>query len=426
MSRSPSLGALDRAPLLSRHGYLFTAALPPDERRQLHERGAVLVPFLGRKTLIVGGSKGVEFFYDESLLERHKAVPAPVATSLFGPGAIHALDDEAHRHRKTLFLESLTQSALDRLLVIAERRWRDELSHAQARGQLHVFDSSVTVFGSSIIEWAGVHEPESQLRQHAQWMADIVHGFGVVGPAYLKAVRARKKCDAWAKELIRHERSHGSSFEDSWLARVASFADADGQPLDERTAAVELLNVLRPTVAVSWLASFAALALVEHPDWRHRIREEPGAPYGSAAQAFAHEVRRYYPFVPVLAARTRTDTEFVGLSLPAGHRVLLDVHGTDHGAEWRDPWSFDPSRFESTDPCALTHFVPQGGGPRETGHRCPGEGLANGLLALTVTLLARLPLLELPHQDSGFTLRRMPTRPASGPRLLTTTRGSDY
>lgn len=419
-------GAADRAPLLPRHGYLFTAALPADERRQLHERGAVLVRFLGRQTLIVGGSRGVEFFYDESHLERHRAVPAPVATSLFGPGAIHALDDAAHRHRKTLFLEALTQPALDRLLDIAERRWRDELERSRSRGHLQVFDTAVAVFGSSIIEWAGIQEPEPQLREHARWMADIVNGFGVIGPAYLKAVRARRKCDAWAKELVRHERRHGSAPRESWLARVASFVDGDGQPLDERTAAVELLNILRPTVAVSWLASFAALALVEHPDWRRRIAEETDAPHGKVAEAFAHEVRRYYPFVPVLAARARVDTEFAGLSLPAGHRVLLDVHGTDHGAEWENPWSFDPSRFEATDPCEVTHFVPQGGGPRETGHRCPGEGVANGLLALTVSLLARLPALELPHQDRSFTLRRMPTRPASGTRLLITTQGPAY
>jgi fatty-acid peroxygenase len=414
--RLPRPSGFDRAPLLARHGYLFTAALHEAERRRLHERGGVLVPFLGRSILVVRGSEAVEFFYDESRLERHRAVPAPVATSLFGAGAIHSLDDEAHRHRKLLFLGALSQPELDRLLAIAARRWQLELPEEPSGGELQVFPSAVTAFGSSIIEWAGIEEPEQEMRQHAQSMADIVDGFGVIGPAYLAAVRARRKLDAWATGLIRRERSSGSRFGECWLSRVARFVDLDGQPLDERTAAVELLNILRPTVAVSWLASFAAVALVEHPEWRDRIREEGGTA-GRCAAAFAHEVRRYYPFVPVLAARARVDTEFAGCSLPAGHRVLLDVHGTDHGAEWQDPWSFDPSRFLDTDPCEVAHFVPQGGGPRETGHRCPGEGVANGLLALTVSLLAARDRLDLPLQDRDFSMRRMPTRPASGTRV---------
>ena len=51
------------------------------------------------------------------------------------------------------------------------------------------------------------------------------------------------------------------------------FARAD--QLDARSAGVELLNVLRPTVAVSWLGSFAALALAATPgEHRARLRED--------------------------------------------------------------------------------------------------------------------------------------------------------
>src|SRR5436190_3853030 len=117
MSRYPFPSRLlDRSVLLARHGYLFTAALTEDERRQLYEDGAVAVPFLGRSALVVTGDDGVSLFYDEERVERHKAVPAPVATSLFGPGAIHALDDHAHRHRRTLFRHALGEAELDRLV----------------------------------------------------------------------------------------------------------------------------------------------------------------------------------------------------------------------------------------------------------------------------------------------------------------------
>jgi fatty-acid peroxygenase len=408
---------MDRSLLLARHGYLFTAALDEPERRRLHETDAVTIPFLGRRTLLVSGDAGVRLFYDETQIMRHRAVPAPIATSLFGPGAIHGMDDVPHRHRKRLFLEALRQEELDRLTVIARRRWRRELDQWRAAGAGEVYAAAVVAFGSSIIEWAGIDESESAKAEHARWLADIVDGFGVIGPAYVKAALARRRCDRWAARLISQARTDGSAPAGSWLDQVASFVDENGRPLPERTAAVELLNILRPTVAVSWLAAFAALALQEHPDWRARLRSTEAAEQQALADAFAHEVRRYYPFVPVLAGRARQDIEFAGQRLARGQRVLLDVYGTNHGAEWEDPWSFDPGRFLDVDPCDVTHFIPQGGGPRETGHRCPGEGVSNALVAVAASELAGLTPIELPVQDLEYSMRRMPTRPRSGVRL---------
>ena len=50
-------------------------------------------------------------------------------------------------------------------------------------------------------------------------------------------------------------------------------------------------------------------------------------------------------------------------------------------------------------------------------HRCPGEDRANALPAVAVSELAQLESLELPSQDLQCSMRRMPTRPASGVRI---------
>lgn len=47
---------------------------------------------------------------------------------------------------------------------------------------------------------------------------------------------------------------------DRTLQHLSSFRDADGAQLDARPAAVELLNVLRPTVAVAELGRFYPMA----------------------------------------------------------------------------------------------------------------------------------------------------------------------
>jgi fatty-acid peroxygenase len=124
------------------------------------------------------------------------------------------------------------------------------------------------------------------------------------------------------------------------LRVIAYHRDPSGDLIDVRTATTELHNVLRPNVAVSWFVSFAALALYRHPQW---LRDGDG----SLLRAFAHEVRRrLFPFVPVLAARTRHDLDWDEHHLPAGGHVVLDVHGTNHDPRyWPNPDTFDPDRF---------------------------------------------------------------------------------
>jgi fatty-acid peroxygenase len=142
--------------------------------------------------------------------------------------------------------------------------------------------------------------------------------------------------------------------------------------LDARTAAVELGNVIRPTIAVSWLGAFAGLALSsvdDQPWWRQQLLD--GDPR-RARWAVAQEVRRTAPFVPALAGRVRRATRHEGVDLGVGDRVVLDVRGIDLDPDvYADPRQFRPERFLDREPTPYD-LVPQGGGlPR--GHRCPGS-----------------------------------------------------
>jgi fatty-acid peroxygenase len=167
--------------------------------------------------------------------------------------------------------------------------------------------------------------------------------------------------------------------------------------------------VVRPTVAVAWFVAFAGKALHEHPEWRERIASGDER----AVDAFVQEVRRLYPFVPVLAAKARETQDVLGVRVPRGGLVVLDVHGIDHDpVRWPDPDRFDPERFlvGPVDPDTL---VPQGGGDVATGHRCPGEGVTLTMLAVAVRALARLPHAVEP-QDLDYDITRIPTKPRSG------------
>jgi fatty-acid peroxygenase len=195
---------------------------------------------------------------------------------------------------------------------------------------------------------------------------------------------------------------------------VAEHRDVHGEQLSSRVAAVELLNIVRPTTAVAWFVAYSAHALIRRPENRKRLAD--GDP--AFAEAFAHEVRRFYPFAPFIGGRAARDLEFDGEPIPRNAMVLLDLYGQNHDAElWEDPYAFRPERFlppgRPGGDIGAFDLVPQGGGDPRTGHRCPGEQLTVALLSALAVRLARLDF-DVPDQDLGISLSRIPARVADG------------
>jgi len=420
----------ESGPTLLLQGYDFAERLRT--RRARHgDPDAMPLRLAGRSALLLRGPEGVRLFTDTAVVARHGATPRLVATPLFGSGAVHGLDGEAHLQRKAMFVEATRPKEVQRLVSTVAARWGSVMAGWKAGQQVVVEEAAVGVFGRSVLEWAGIELDAQRAEALAAQFATIVDGFAVPGAAYLRAVRARSHTDAWATHLIEDVRRHHVQPEHgSVLDLVAHWTDQGGDPLPAQVAGVELQNVLRPTVAVSRFAAFAALALAQHADWAERLAAErrdgdarpgtpPPGPPGPLALAFAHEVRRLTPFVPLLAGLTRTEVVHRGVVVPAGTRLLLDVVGTNRDERhWPDPLVFDPTRFlpegGGWEPDAL---VPQGGGVVATGHRCPGEDTTLGLIAVTASTLAAVRW-RLPAQDLRVTHHRMPTRPASGVRLV--------
>jgi fatty-acid peroxygenase len=157
-----------------------------------------------------------------------------------------------------------------------------------------------------------------------------------VGRHHWQSRLARWRAEGWLSNLVRQVRA-GSLHppQQSPLHIIALHRDPDGALLRPRIAAVELLNLLRPTVAISVFITFIAHALHRHPDCGRRLAAgEPGY-----AELFVQEVRRFYPFFPAVAARVRRDFEWKDYRFPRGRRVVLDLYGTDH-----DPRSWDARR----------------------------------------------------------------------------------
>ncbi|MBT3149601.1 cytochrome P450 [Streptomyces sp. CHD11] len=365
---------------------------------------------LGRPALALRGPEAVRFFYDERNVHRHRAIPEPVLATLFGHEAVHTLDGAAHRARKSLFLPLLEPGRITGLVGQVTAAWDEAVPDWGRRDSVVLFDEAGTVLTTGVHRWAGIPLDGAGAAATARDLIAMVDGFATAGPRHLRARRARARQEERLGRLVRDVRSGAVTADpDTVLGSVCLHRGTDGRPLDEKTAAVELLNVVRPTAAVAWFVAFAAHALHRWPEYR-----EPLAAGDLAfTAAFAHELRRFYPFVPFLGGLAARDLFWRGEWVPAGGLVVLDVYGQNHDASlWGDPYAFRPRRFLER-PVERDELIPQGGGDPSTGHRCPGEGITVGVLEALAGRLARMEY-TVPEQNLAIPLGRVPTRPHSG------------
>lgn len=404
------MARLENGPLLLTKGYGWL----PDKRRQLGRR-TVPTRLGGLKVLAIEGPEAGRFLYDEDHVRRAQAIPEPVQGALFGKGAVHTLDGEMHRVRKAMFIGLLMrEDGIASIVQQASTAWDDAVTRWRG-GRIVLLDQSARVIAGAVARWAGVAVADDEVPALARDLVAMVDGFATGGPRHWRARRARGRREAWLSQLVTEVREGrpvvpGGSAVDV----VARHTDADGERLDPRVAAVELLNIIRPTTAVAWFMAYSGHALIRSPHYRERLAS--GDP--AFAEAWAHEVRRYYPFAPFIGGRAPRETEYDGERIPENSMVLLDLYGQNHDPDlWPDPYSFRPERFLASHggvrEIGEFELVPQGGGDPHTNHRCPGEQLTVSLLSALAVRLARVEF-DVPEQDLRIALHRIPARPASG------------
>ena len=412
----------DKALNLLRDGYLFAGKLRRKAGLPADSQTPITFQMLGKTTTLVRGEEGVRAFYDSSRFKRAGAMPKFVSGPLFGDGAVHALDGEAHKVRK----EQMIALAYDDARVaqikplLAEevektlREWKDE--------EGNVYDDFAKAYGRAAFRWAGLPMDEDEMNERAEQYSRLLDTFGRPQSNPVAWVE-RKRLDRWAEGVIEQIRAGIMEVDENSVAgQVARFVDEDGVLLNAKTAGIELQNLTRPTVAVSRFAAFAAAALVENQPWIERIRTASGRELIDVPEAiaFAQEVRRTKPFVPMLPAIATQDTEVSGCPIHKGQRILIDILNTNTGPKsWQAAGTFDPERFMDVDDYeAITTFLPQGGMDVHTGHRCPGEKIAIAALSIAVAALCRPEVkIDDDQEDVTFSWKHMLTRPETGVRV---------
>jgi fatty-acid peroxygenase len=358
----------------------------------------------GQPITCLRGPDAARFFGEGGRFGRRGAIPAPTRRLLQDDGSVQSLEGQPHRHRKHQFLDVLDEGGRRRLADEFDAAW-DRGRRRRAGEPVDIRAEAVTTLGDAVLAWAGVPLDEDDPADVTSELESMFEHAGRFGPSNLVAQVRRSRTERRARRWIERARA-GELGAGTPLQRVASWTDVDGAPLPVTVAAVELINLLRPTVAVADFALYAALAIAVRPTLRSWTRNRDGY-----AAAFVHEVRRHAPFFPVIAGTATEALEWRGARFEPGDRVVLDLFGTNHDPRlWPEPQRFRPERYLD-DGASPMQIVAQGAGTYTEDHRCPGEPATEELLERLVRTLAEGGWEPAEPPDARIRYGRIPALP---------------
>jgi len=358
------------------------------------------------------GPAAANLLYGHPDLTRVGAMPSTALRLLQDVGSVQQLDGDQHRHRKAMFIALLMQPrAVDQLVRLYRECWLERLTVWQTMQQVPLLAEANLILTRAVCRWAGVPLPEHDGSQTAKDLAGMVTNTGRFGPRLWIALSRRNRTEQWLQRVVENVRADRLNPEpETVLYTIAFHRDLEGNLLDIRYAAVELLNILRPVVAIGRFIVFTALELSPDELWCRLFQ----GGNDELIEDFVEEVRRTAPFFPFIGARTKRAIEWEGHSFPKGQWLLLDLYGTNHDPRlFPQPEEFRPQRQLSWKRQDYA-FIPQGAGDTATTHRCPGEAITVEIMKETVRLLCREMTYRVPAQDLSVRLDRIPAQPESG------------
>lgn len=401
----PSKSTLDHTFSLLNDGYTFIEKRCRENHTDLFE-----TRLLGEKVVCLHGKEAASIFYDTEKFKRKGVTPKRIQKTLFGQKGVQSLDKQAHKHRKEAFMSLMKPEAIDELMTLIRAEWQLSLQRWESMERLVLFDETRDILCKAVCEWSGVPLAREDVEKRAKDLSTMVDGFGGVGVRNWEGRTARNRSEKWIASLIEQTRKGELQIkENTALALFSHHQDLEGKLLDKQIAAVEVLNIIRPVVAIAWYDTFLGLALFQYPQYREKLQQGNE----QDMENFVQEVRRFYPFTPFVGARVLNEFDWRGYHFPKDRLVLLDVYGTNRDdVLWERAEVFWPERFEHWDESKFD-FIPQGGGDFITNHRCAGEWITIAAMKVALDQMVNHMEYEVPEQDFSYDLSRMPSIPNS-------------
>lgn len=374
-----------------------------------------------KEIIAIYGKEAAKKFYDPKNFKREGAMPEVVLNTLFGQDGVQTLDGEEHRHRKNIFMDLMTPDRMDDYHKILDKKMTAAFDAEQ--GTFELFGLTRKILFEAITEWAGINLDDltdEEINDLSKYQISMISSSFTSPVDHIKGVNDRKKSEKWARKLIKEARENPiPGKEDVALYAFAEATDLDGELLSEKVAAVELLNIIRPTLALTVWAALMGHALFSRKDIYSDLKDD----FDRLQDSFIQEMRRYYPFFPMLPAVSLREVEIDGYTIPEDSWVVLDLYGTDHDSRHIEkPEEFKVDRYvENAEDISYEEeyeMIAQGGGDFRSMHRCAGEWITLHTLRVLSDHLVNKYEFSVPEQDFEVAMDQFPTYPRDGVLLF--------
>lgn len=356
--------------------YELDAADPYDFYRQLRESGPVQWDDWMRTWLVLGydeisalsrdnrlSGARIQSFYDQ-LPAAARTGMAPLKQAL--SDMMLFTEPPRHTRLRNLMKPGLTPRFIREMRPLVQTVADELLDRVLPTGRMDVIrDFSEPLSRTVIARLAGVDGPGTALLENWQ---GLLHEFFTQSQAEVPRIQA-----------LRAEFDHGAAARragtaDDMFSRMIAGRLDRAEYTDDEVFANFLLLIDAGQATTTHLIGNAVLALIDHPDQLHLLRDDPDVGAGAA-----HELLRYDSSVQFTSRVALQDLEIGGRHIAEGESVALVL-----GSGNRDPLHYpDPDNLDlrrrAADHLSFGHGI----------HYCLGGALALTEIEIALTTLLR-------------------------------------
>jgi cytochrome P450 len=233
-------------------------------------------------------------------------------------------------------------------------------------------------------------------------------------PANRQFRETREQLHAVVTRVLERRQSRGAANGDL-IGKLVEARDPDGGAgLDaEEIRDQALIFLISGHTTTSNALTSTLYLLASNPDAQEDVAAAATAGSEELVRAAVQEGMRLYPPSYVIGRRLTRDATVAGYELSAGTNILVSPWVTHrHPAYWRDPYTYDPTRFLDGDEKPEYAYFPFGGG----GRACIGRHFA--LLEATILVGALLRRYRLEALDPDLPVSELISLRPDGPVRL--------
>ena len=147
------------------------------KRVRCHSSDVFHTRLMLRRAICVSGPDAAAKFYQPGPFTRVGAMPPTVVRLLQDIGSVHTLDDEAHRHRTSMFISMMGPDSIKSLLRVTEDEWHGPIADRPVRDCVPLFDEMEHLLTRSACAFAGIELSDHKRR----WTSSPTSGTSTAG-----------------------------------------------------------------------------------------------------------------------------------------------------------------------------------------------------------------------------------------------------